>query len=350
MKKLLRLFFLVLVSSLLIVSQLNAQTILCVDRDFGDDTTSGGFTNTWPMISSALDAAGYTYDYWEVMEFEDNGPDASYMGNYDVVIWFTGEAWTDGATMGPDDEFNLVLYLSLGGGKLFMNAQDWLYDIYGSYGTFSEGEFPYDMLGVVEVVQDVYHIEVGEGIGDSATFVGSPGSLAEGLSFPTKDIFTTPDDDGLYGDSIAEHLGIPMLGISLPYTSPGPAAIQFETAYHRSVFTTIDVAAISDTIARNILVHRIVDWLEYGPTGTGELKANDAELLIRPNPVANMVDIGMTYPMEEVSIYNNQGQLVRHEVVQKTNIKMDLGDLTPGMYILKAQTSRGMVTSKLIKQ
>jgi hypothetical protein len=140
------------------------------------------------------------------------------------------------------------------------------------------------------------------------------------------------------------------MGILSPYVSPGPAAIQFETAYHRAVFSTIDIAAISDTVARNILMHRIVDWLEYGPTGTGELKANDAELLIRPNPVASIVDIGMIYPMEEVSIYNNQGQLVRHEIVQKTNIKMDLGDLTPGMYILKAQTSRGMVTSKLIKQ
>jgi hypothetical protein len=208
------------------------------------------------------------------------------------------------------------------------------------------------MLGIVNVEQDVYHIEPGDpqSIADSAIFIGAVGSLAEGLAFPTRDIFTTETDDGLYGDSIADHLGQSLMTIQYPYVSPGPPAIQYETEYFRSVFTTIDVAAISDTIVRNILIHRIIDWLEYGPTGTGELKANDAELLIRPNPVASIVDIGMIYPMEEVSIYNNQGQLVRHEIVQKTNIKMDLGDLTPGMYILKAQTSRGMVTSKLIKQ
>jgi hypothetical protein len=350
MKKFIRLFFFILATSLLGYSQVNAQTILCVDRDFGDDSIGGEFTNTWPMIHRALDAAGYTYDYWEVLNTGDNGPDALYMGGFDVVIWFTGEAWDGGQTMGPDDEFNLVLYLTLGGGNIFMNAQDWLYDIYPSAGTFNEGEFPYDMLGIVEVVQDVYHIELDEGIGDSATFVGSPGSLAEGLVFPTRDIFTTPDDDGLYGDSIAEHLGLPLLGISLPYSSPGPAAIQFESPYHRAVFSTIDIAAITDTVARNIFMHRIIDWLEFGPTGLGDLKAEDAELLIRPNPVSNMVNIGMMYEMEEIAIYSNQGQIVRHETPRASTIKMDLTDLAPGMYVLQVKTDKGIVSSKLIKQ
>ena len=137
MKKFVRILMMMTASSLIMISQLTAQTILCVDRDFSD--TSVGFTDTWPMISEALDAAGSTYDYWEVLEFEDNGPDASYMSNYDVVIWFTGEAWTSGATMGPDDEFNLILYMTMGGGKLFLNAQDWLWDKYQTYGTFNSG-------------------------------------------------------------------------------------------------------------------------------------------------------------------------------------------------------------------
>ena len=313
MKKLLRFLFLLLATSMM-MAQLNAQTILCVDRDFGSSTDSN-FTDTWYMIQKSLDVAGYDYEYWEVLEYEDDGPDATYMGDFDVVIWFTGEAWTDGATMTPNDEFNLSLYQSLAGGKLFLNAQDWLYDRYQSYGTFSSGEFPYDNVGIVTVEQDVYHIEEGQGIGDSATFIGSPGSLAEGLEFATHDIFTTPDDDGLYADSIAEHLGQDMIGLLSPYTSPGPCAIQYETSVFRTVFTTMDVAAIRDTVMRDILVHRIIDWLLYGPTGTDELKASDAELLIKPNPVVNFVDIGMLYEMEEISIYNNQGQLVRYEKI-----------------------------------
>lgn len=347
MKKYVRFLMIFTASSFLMISQLSAQTILCVDRDFGDTAAGNVYTDTWPMISRALDAAGYTYDLYVVLDAGDNGPDATVMSAYDVVIWFTGEAWTNGETMGPDDEFNLVLYMAVGGGKLFLNAQDYLYDRYAGYGQFSSGEFPYDQLGVVNVEQDVYHIE---DVVDTARFNGAPGSLAEGMSFPVRDIFTTPTDDGLYGDSIAEYLGQPLLTVVQPYTSPGPAAVQYETANFRSVFTTIDIAAITDTVARDVFMHKIVDWLMYGTTGVSDLKPTDVELLIRPNPVVNMVDIGMTNSMDEVWIYNNQGQMVRYEKVAKTNVRMDLGDLAPGVYILKVRSGRSIITEKLLKQ
>lgn len=347
----LRNLLLLALSLLLIAGQLNAQTVLCVDRDFGGDST-GDYTDTWPMISRALDAAGYTYEYWEVLEYEHNGPDAFYMGNFDVVIWFTGEAWTDGATMGPDDEWNLTLYQTTGGGKLFMNAQDYLYDLYPGLGTFNSGEFVYDQLGVVTVEQDVYHIEPEDpgSIGDSATFYGSPGSLAEGLQIPVHDIFTTPTDDGLYGDSIAVHNGQDLLAIQAPYMSPGPAAIQYETDYFRTVFTTIDIAAISDTVIRDILMHRIVDWLMYGATGINEINADKDELLIRPNPVSTMVNISMRSPIEEISIYSSQGQQVYHEVTNAIHVKADLSHLSTGIYVVKAKSGNNIITGKILKE
>ncbi|HSG68174.1 MAG TPA: T9SS type A sorting domain-containing protein [Bacteroidales bacterium] len=348
MKNLLRSTMMIALILLLGISMLNAQTILCVDRDFGD-TTSGSYTDTWPAISRALDAAGYTYDYWEVLNSEDNGPDLTEMGNYDVVIWFTGETWVAPDPMTPIDESNILLYVALGG-KLFLNAQDYLYAIYPDAGTFDPGTFPYEVLGLVEVVQDVYQIEPGDpgSIGDSATFYGSPGSLAEGLLIPTHDIFTT--DDGLYGDSLAQHLGQDLMGIVQPYNSTGPAAIQYESSYHRSVFSTIDIAAITDTVVRDVLMHRIVDWLMYGPTGVNELKASDMKLVMKPNPVSQYVEMGMMNPMDEVEIFNNQGQVVRHVDVNKASVRMDLGDLPSGMYIVKVKTAEGIVTDKLIKQ
>jgi hypothetical protein len=346
MKKQVHLLMMIIASSLLLIGQLNAQTILCVDRDFGDDTSTT-YTNTWPMISEALDAAGYTYDYWEVLDPADNGPDADVMSDYDVVIWFTGEAWTGGETMGPEDEYNLTLYMSLGGGKLFLNAQDWLYDKYFGIEDFSSGEFPYDQLGLRRVIQDVYHIEEDP---DTARFAGAAGSLAEGLEFPVQDIFTTPTDDGLYGDSIADHIGQALMTVLVPYVSPGPPAIQYENEYWRAVFTTIDIAAITDITARNILMHRIVDWLMYGTTGIIDTQTDYAELLIRPNPVTEVVEIGMTGNMREVAIYNSQGQLVRFEKVNQTSVKMDLGDLGSGIYIVKVRTDKGIVTDKLLVQ
>jgi hypothetical protein len=349
MKKFIHTILMLAVVFLFGISQLTAQTILCVDRDFGDTAAGNVFTDTWPPISRALDAAGYTYDYWEVMVETDNGPDATYMGNYDVVIWFTGEAWDAGQTMGPDDEFNLLLYMSVGGGKLFMNSQDYLYDWYGSYGTFSEGEFPYDQLGVVTVVQDVYNIEEEGGDADSLRVTGIEGTLAEGLTFTAMDIFTTDKDDGLYADSIAEYLGESLFTIEFPYISTGATAVTYETEYFRSVFSTLEIASIEDTVKRDILMHRIVDWLMYGLTGVSELAPNDVNLLIKPNPVADFVNIGMTVTMDEVTVYNSQGQIVRHEITNRSSVKMDLGNLPGGLYIVKIKTAEGIVTDKILK-
>lgn len=333
---------------LFIVSQLSAQSILCVDRDFGGPNTSD-YTDTWPPISRALDAAGYTYDYWEVLEGEDNGPNASEMGEYDVVIWFTGEAWQAPDPMTAVDESELLLYTSLGG-KLFLNAQDYLYAMYPNAGTFASGSFPNFVLGLEEVVQDVYQIEPGDpnSIGDSAMWYGIEGSLAEGMQFTTKDIFTT--DDGLYGDSIVGHLGQGLIGLTYPYNSPGPPAIQYEAATHRSVFTTIDIAAITDTIKRDILMHRIVDWLAYGPTGVDELSKDESKLVVMPNPVKDFVNIGMVNSMEELYILNNQGQVVYQQDVNQATQRIDLSHLPSGMYFVKAKTASGISTSKLMKK
>ncbi len=95
---------------------------------------------------------------------------------------------------------------------------------------------------------------------------------------------------------------------------------------------------------------RVVYWLMYGIIGTEELNAENAGLLIRPNPVTSTVNIGMNLPMEEVSIFSNQGQLVRHEIVKGSAVKIDMEDLAPGIYVLKAKTNKGIVSSKLIKQ
>jgi hypothetical protein len=350
MKKFLR-FFLLLIASSMMMAQLNAQTILCVDRDFGSSPDSN-YTDTWYFIKKGLDAAGYTYEHWEVVEDDDPSPDAEYMGNFDVVIWITGEAYTGQVTMGDGDEFELSLYLSLGGGNLFLNAQDWLYDWYPNAGTFGPGDFAHDVLGLQEVFQDKYHIEPEDPNqwADSAMWYGSPGSLAEGLAFTTKDIFTTPDDDGLYADSIVEHMGQDLFALSWPYNSPGTPAIQYDAGSYRAVFSTLDVAAITDSTIRNIMIHRIVDWLEFGPTGVNEVKAKEAELLISPNPVKDYANIGMLYIMDELSIFNNQGKLVRHEEVGRNSTKLDLSDLPTGMYVLQVKSTEGITTSKLIKQ
>jgi hypothetical protein len=345
MKKFTRVMLMILLSSAFIAYQSSAQSILCVDNDLDD----GGavYTDCWPMFQAALDANGYTYTYMEVDTVTYNGPDAATMEAYDIVIWWTGEAWTDSETLTIDDEFNILLYLQLSGGKLLLSAQDYLWDRYSAYGTFSKGEFPYDALGVVTVVQDEYHIELPDA--DTARFNGAPGSLAEGLSFPVRDIFTTDvTDDGLYADSIAEHLGTSLFTVVVPYISEGTPGLTYEGDGFRSIFTTLDIAAITDTDARDELMYRMVDWLMYGASGTGEGSFTSKEMLVSPNPAKDYVNIGMIEKMKELRLINSQGQVVYHQDVNNIKTRIDVSQLPTGIYIVQAITASGQSTTKML--
>jgi hypothetical protein len=269
------------------------------------------------------------------------------MEAYDIVIWWTGEAWTDSETLTIDDEFNILLYLQLSGGKLFLSAQDYLYDRYGAYGTFTKGEFPYDALGVVTVEQDIYWFEQPDA--DTARFNGAPGSLAEGLSFPVQDIFTTDvTDDGLYADSIAEHMGTSLFTVVVPYISEGTPALTYEGEGFRSIFTTLDFAAITDTEARDEFMYRIVDWLMYGASGTGEGSIASKEILVSPNPAKDYVNIGMIEKIKELRLINSQGQVVYHQDVNNIKTRIDVSQLPTGIYIVQAITANGQAVSKMM--
>ena len=347
MKQLLLSIALPVIVVLLAGSQIFTQTILCVDRDgssYGPDV----YSDTWPMIMRSLDANGFEYDYIEVMTNDTSiGSNLLDAGLYDIMIWFTGETWTENQTMTPDEEFSLLLYQAFGG-KLFLNSQDYLYDRYNSYGVFNDSEFPYSQLGVVEIVQDVMEIALGEL--DTARFIGSPGSLAEGLEFPVIDIFTEPTEDGLWIDSIAQHNGQALMGSLYPRVSTGPFAIQYETETFRTVFTTVDIASITDTIAREALMARVIDWLMNGTTGVGEKQVDRSQLVIRPNPVTDLVNFGTFRPMQEIMVFNNQGQLVHSVDINDTMAKLDLGYLPSGMYVVRVKTEEGYITDKLIKK
>lgn len=343
MKHFTRIVLMLLLSSAFFISQLSAQSILCVDND----VSGGVFTDCWPMFQEALDANGLTYTYMEVDTVSYNGPDAALMAEYDIVIWWTGEVWDGSMTLTIDDEFNLLLYLTISGGKLFLSAQDYLWDRYSAYGTFGPGEFPYEALGVVTVEQDIYHIETDP---DTGRFNGAPGSIAEGLSFPVFDIFTTETtDDGLYADSIAEHMGTSLFTVVQPYVSTGTPGLTFEAETFRSVFTTLSFASITDIEARNEFMDRIINWLQFGGgVGTNELSAETQGMLISPNPAKDYVNIGMINKMKEVRIINSQGQVVHQQDVNNIKTRVDISQLPTGVYVVQALTENGQATQRLL--
>jgi hypothetical protein len=323
---------------------MSAQNILCVDRD-GSFGSPDALTDDWQFLQPALDELGYDYDYFEVEDLALDGPDEATMAEYSMVFWFTGEAWSDGGTMTVNDEFSLLLYLQLDGGTLLLSAQDYLWDRYQDYGIFTTGMFPYDVLGITEVVQDVWQIEPPE-FPDSANIVGSAGSFAEGMAFTVMDIYTEETDDGLYIDQIIDHQGEDLLEVIFP-DPEGVAAYQFDAGTYKVIFSTMSYAAIVDPEDRMELIFRSIGWL-HGTTGVSALKMDQTDIVVYPNPATTSVQIGCKSNMRELWIMNSTGQAVDHFTVDNRKIKINTSSYNPGIYFVEVKTDNGTITSKLI--
>lgn len=91
--------------------------ILLVDDD-------GGYAYEL-YYEQALHDLGYSYDYYMVADGSD-GPDAGKLKQYKLVIWFTGNKYSN--TLTVTDQGNLASYLD-SSGRLFISGQDIGYDI-----------------------------------------------------------------------------------------------------------------------------------------------------------------------------------------------------------------------------
>jgi hypothetical protein len=179
--------------------------LLLVDDDLSC-VPGAGFYDVRPYYTAALKAArmdsvgpgeAILRGQYEIYEVDtEDGPPASVLNDYEIVIWFTGTTCGESGCLGgkcitENDEAALREYLETGG-KLFLSAQDYLDDYDDplepqGYYDFSPGEFPYDWLRVAHV--DIDHWK-GDGSGMFAK--GDPGydSITEGLCFQLQNPFT----------------------------------------------------------------------------------------------------------------------------------------------------------------
>nr|NQU90048.1 T9SS type A sorting domain-containing protein [Bacteroidota bacterium] len=344
MKKFTKSLALSLMLLLVATNYMSAQQILYVDRD-GSFQSPDIYTDDWQFIQPALDEMWYEYEYYEVEDLALDGPDEAYMSDYPIVFWFTGEAWQNSETMTQNDEFNLLLYLQLDNGTLLLSSQDYLYDRYGSYGIFSSGEFPYDILGLNEVVQDVWNIELPNP--DTANILGVEGSCTEGMAFTVFDIYTEEvTDDGLYIDDFILHQGDDLLEIIFPDPN-GIGAYQYDAGNYKLIFTTVSIAAIVDLDDRIDILNRSIAWL-LGTTNTNAIKMEQTDMVVYPNPATTSVQIGCKHTMEEMWITNSTGQEVDHFNIDNNKFKINTAAYNPGIYFVKVKTENGFTLDRLI--
>ncbi len=239
--------------------------VLLVDAD---GSAHSGYADVRSTFTDALDSSGYTYDVVEKNIVGQDGPDYYIMQNYDVVVWFTGQAFSNSTTLTANDEIQLGLYLDAGG-RLFLSAQDYLWDRYTGAGSFSPGQFPYDYLGVSSTIQDVCQF--------SDPFTGHAdgyaGSVADGMSFDLWDPFSAKgiiakSNNTLFIDELSI-LGDPVFQVTAP-DSVAIAACQYAAAKgFKTFFTTVSFAGLVDGAhTKADLMAAIIDWLSAPVIGT----------------------------------------------------------------------------------
>ncbi|MFC2101519.1 T9SS type A sorting domain-containing protein [Bacteroidota bacterium] len=340
MKNFVRLFSLVITCLMLTANFGVAQQIIVVDRD-GSTQYPDSFTDDWQYLQPALDALAYPYDYVEVVDLANDGPDAATMSAYDIAFWFTGEVWSDGETLTANDEYEILLYLTLYGGNLLLSSQDFLYDKYPDAGILYPGEFPHDGLGLAEVAQDVWNIEP-----DTGNIMGVAGSCIAGVPFTVFDIYTGLDDDGLYIDEIVETLGDYMMEVVYP-DPIGYGATQWNSGTFRSIFSTVSYAAIMNLDERIEVLDRSISWL-LGTTGTTLIKMEQSDMLVYPNPATTSVRIGCKDKIQEIWVMNSTGQVIDHINSNDYTVMVNTSAYTSGIYFIRAVTDKGTSTSRLI--
>jgi len=269
------------------------------------------------MIGRTIDELWLDYDYHEILDSSDDGPSLEVMWDYDLVIWFTGEA--RGArydeTVTEADETSLAAYLDAGG-RLLLSSQDFLRDRYSGYGQFSAGQFPFDYLGLDKADQDccqILHPAV-------ASAAGVAGSLADGLECDLEDVYGSPV--GLCPDLLYAREGAQCcLEIVAPSTCP--CAVQYTNPLRdrdfRSLFTTASLAAIPSLDDRVRILAGALDWL--GPShildasGFDVVGDNRAFGLMQnvPNPFNPTTEICFALQKRgwvSLEIYDARGMLV----------------------------------------
>jgi hypothetical protein len=134
------------------------------------------------FYTDALDAAGYSYDVWDV-DFKGVPTHAEVLSHYDVVVWYTGDDYVPEMPYGFDTHEVEVLtireFMNYNDGNLFATGQDlaWWPAVYGG---FSDDFFQYYLGAFMHVEEGGMDSDTGLPF-EVAGEIGDP--IFGGLSF-----------------------------------------------------------------------------------------------------------------------------------------------------------------------
>ena len=186
--------------------------------------------------TSALDALGKTYVIWDTIN-SDNEPDATFLAQYDTVIWFTGAEFGGAAGPGTSGETALGTWLDTGK-CLLVSSQDYFFDrgLTSFMGTY---------LGVSSATSDVTQATVS---GTGSVF-GGLGPYSLSYSFSNYSDLISPD-----GTADVAFIG-----------NQGDAAVVKDSGVYRTTFWGFSFEAIPTPTDRQNAMDAFLNWCSPEP-------------------------------------------------------------------------------------
>jgi hypothetical protein len=328
-------------------------SILLVDDDHYNRPHHGTSQLYETYYMDALEANGYSYDYWDVFCY-GNPPD-SILNRYALIVWETGE--TCGRKYYDEEYMNaeavslsegtlLRNYLLFQNGKLFISGQG-LADIEDNYSSLLR------FLGISSFEYDVDEEQL-IGVTDNPIGDGLSAGLSGGGGANNQFIQSAmvPDKYSIEGFPIFQYTD---------YTGEGCAAMMTSFSDYGAVTFAFGFEAITEEETRNVIMDRVITWLQTTRIENG--LGSDAKLPQKyhlsqnyPNPFNPCTEITYALPQDgrvKLEIYNVLGQKVAVlvDAYQKAGyqtIRWNAQTLASGIYLCRLKAGDFAQTRKMV--
>ncbi len=174
-------------------------------------------------------------------------------------------------------------------------------------------------------------------------------SAAPGIQLPA-DVFSRVgiSYNKTTGQAIIKAPGLAAAGAGVAGSSAGsdPAEIDF-------VGFSGNTTAVPNTAAGSVIMDNLLVKASNTDTLLNNVTfAEDSLVTINlyPNPVNDILNINSKYTLNNISISDINGRVVRNTSLNGTEAQINIADLASGVYLLKVVTSDGTVTKKVIKE
>ena len=216
-----------------IVDVFDPAPILLVDDD-------GGISSEIWYYDSII-ANGYECDVWDTQI--DGTPELDFLDLYGIVIWFTGNDFTNSLTL-PEREL-VSSYLD-GGGKLYLSGGLIGYDAFNNgwttwYEDYLNAQVVDELISGSQIFNGINLDEIGDGMT---------------LSYYTGDYCPDLWDYSSWNNPIAPGTS------SFDFASTSYTGMtKIDTGTYKLVYSSFDFAGVDNGATRDLLMYRILNWL-----------------------------------------------------------------------------------------